>query len=161
MFPKISLFTFIICFVCSFSVRSQGVITLVNPSFEDLPRKGAPGMPAIRGWHDCGLTSFPAESPPDIHPVPSYAWEVSKTPYDGATFLGMVVRYNDSYESLSQALSSPLQGGSCYSFSAFIAKSELYKSATNRSETPENFDRPAVFQIWGGNSFCDKAELLG
>ncbi|HUR31362.1 MAG TPA: OmpA family protein [Saprospiraceae bacterium] len=142
-------------------MHAQEVITLQNPSFEDLPRKGAPGMPSIRGWHDCGLTSFPAESPPDIHPVPAYAWEVSKVAYDGQTFLGMVVRYNDTYESLSQALSSPIQAGICYNFSAFIAKSELYKSATTRSDSIENFDRPAVFQIWGGNSFCQKSELLG
>lgn len=161
MTPKI--FSVLAFIVCGFSLCSyaQGVITLQNPSFEDMPRKGGQTFASIRGWHDCGLSKFPSESPPDIHPVPSNAWEVSKPPYDGLTFLGMVTRHNDTYESLSQALSSPIQAGVCYNFSAFISRSELYKSATSRSEALENFVRPAVFQIWGGNSFCDKAELLG
>ncbi|MDQ3015823.1 MAG: OmpA family protein [Bacteroidota bacterium] len=146
----------------SLSVSAQGVITLQNASFEDIPHKGAHNSLPISGWHDCGLSFFPSESPPDIHPVPINAWEVTKEPYDGMTFLGMVTRANDTYESLSQALSVPITAGVCYNFSAFISRSEQYKSATNSSsELLENFVRPSVLQIWGGNSFCDKAELLG
>ncbi len=155
------IFSFILFSSFSLMVRAQEVISLQNPSFEDIPRQGGEFPVPIRGWHDCGLAKFPGETPPDIHPVPSYAWEVSKSAYDGPTYLGMVTRYNDTYESLSQALSTPVQGGVCYSFSAFLARSEQYKSATTRSETVENFVRPAVLLIWGGNSFCDKAELLG
>ena len=161
MSPKIFLVSAFIFSGISLCTHAQTVISLQNPSFEDMPRKGTPFTQPIKGWHDCGLTKFPAESPPDIHPVPAYAWEVTKQPYDGLTFLGMVTRHNDTYESLSQILSSPIQAGVCYNFSAFISRSELYKSATSRSEALENFVRPAVFQIWGGNSFCDKAELLG
>jgi outer membrane protein OmpA-like peptidoglycan-associated protein len=162
MVVRLSLtFGFAVCFM-SLCMNAQEVIKLQNPSFEDLPRKGGEFSSPIRGWHDCGLAKFPSETPPDIHPVPATAWEVSKLPYDGETFLGMVTRYNDTYESLSQALSTPIMGGTCYSFSAFIARSELYKSATGRSRDElENFVKPAVFMIWGGNSFCDKAELLG
>jgi outer membrane protein OmpA-like peptidoglycan-associated protein len=156
------LFSFIFCFSFSLLVTGQEVITLENPSFEDYPRAGTSLTPSIKGWHDCGLTKFPGESPPDIHPVPENAWEVSKPAYDGETYLGMVVRYNDTYESLSQALSSPVIGGTCYTFSAFLSRSDQYKSGTTRSNSVlENFVRPAVLQIWGGNSFCDKAELLG
>jgi outer membrane protein OmpA-like peptidoglycan-associated protein len=162
MFSKASLIFFICYCILSLRVSAQQAITLVNPSFEDMPRKGGEPTIPIRGWHDCGLSKFPGESPPDIHPVPGVAWEVSKDAYDGETFLGMVTRYNDTYESLSQALGSPIQGGVCYSFSAFIARSDQYKSGTTRSsQTLENFVRPAVLLIWGGNSFCDKAELLG
>lgn len=158
---KIPLFSSIMFIAVSFA-QAQEVISLQNPSFEDIPRKGTPLTPPITGWHDCGISKFPSESPPDIHPVPAYAWEVSKQAYHGKTFLGMVTRYNDTYESLSQALSTPMKGGTCYSFTAFIAKSELYKSKTNRSHDElENFVKPAVLLIWGGNSFCDKAELLG
>jgi len=157
---------FIISFILfssfSMAVKAQEVISLQNPSFEDIPRKGGEFPSTIKGWHDCGLAKFPGESPPDIHPVPANAWEVSKSAYDGQTFLGMVTRYNDTYESLSQALSTPIQGGVCYNFSAFVSRSEQYKSGTTRSRNElENFVRPAVLQIWGGNSFCDKAELLG
>lgn len=160
MFARISFIFVLVVLTCAV-VWAQEPIKLYNPSFEDIPRKGGQGSSSIKGWNDCGLSKFPGESPPDIHPLPSYAWEVSKTAYEGQTFLGMVTRYNDSYESLSQALSSPLHGGTCYSFTAFLSKSELYKSATQRSENPENFVKPAVLLIWGGNSFCDKAELLG
>src|SRR5690242_15592150 len=148
------------------ALKSQEVIRLQNPSFEDTPRAGTPYTPPIKGWHDCGLAKFPGETPPDIHPVFSYAWEVAKPPYDGNTYLGMVTRANDSWESLSQVLSSPIQGGVCYNFSVFLARSDQYKSATSRTQKLgtgelENFTKPAVFLIWGGSSFCDKAELLG
>jgi outer membrane protein OmpA-like peptidoglycan-associated protein len=78
----------------------------------------------------------------------------------------MVTRENDSWESLSQALSTPIMAGVCYKFSTFLVRSDQYKSATNRTQQLglnelENFVRPAVFLIWGGNYFCDKAELLG
>ncbi len=150
----------------SLCIYAQETISLQNASFEDIPRKGGTFSSPIKGWHDCAQARFPGETPPDIHPVPGTAWAVSKTPYDGLTFLGMVTRQNDSYESLSQALTSPIKGGVCYSFEAFISRSELYKSATSRTQQLgtqelENFVRPAVLQIWGGNSFCDKAELLG
>jgi outer membrane protein OmpA-like peptidoglycan-associated protein len=146
--------------------QSQEVITLQNPSFEDMPRKGTNNMPPIKGWYDCGLSKFPSETPPDIHPVVDNAWEVAKEPYDGNTYLGMVTRANDSWESISQALSSPILAGTCYNFTAFLSRSDQYKSATSRTERLgthelENFVRPAVLLIWGGNSFCDKAELLG
>ena len=131
-----------------------------------MPRQGERGQPSIKGWHDCGLSRFPGETPPDIHPVVNRAWEVATDPYDGGTYLGMVTRENDTYESLSQALTSPIQGGVCYTFSAFLMRSDQYKSATSKTVElgtgeKENFVRPSVFLIWGGNYFCDKAELLG
>ncbi len=155
-----------IAFCAAFPLTGQESIRLQNPSFEDMPRKGVPGMPSIKGWHDCGLSKFPTESPPDIHPVMNNAWDVALQSYDGNTYLGMVTRANDTYESLSQALSSPIQAGVCYSFTAFLAQSNQYKSATSRTQQLgtnelENFVRPAVFMMWGGNYFCEKAELLG
>lgn len=152
--------------VAVLSLPAQETIRLQNPSFEDMPRKGIPGMPSIKAWHDCGLSKFPSESPPDIHPVTNNAWEVSMPPYDGDSYLGMVTRANDTYESLSQALTKPIQAGVCYSFSAYLARSSQYKSATSKTmqmgtNELENFVRPSVLLIWGGNYFCDKAELLG
>ncbi len=148
------------------SLHAQDIIRLQNPSFEDMPRQGSPGMPSIKAWHDCGLSKFPGETPPDIHPVVNRAWEVATDAYDGNTYLGMVTRANDTYESLSQALTSPIQAGVCYTFSAFLMRSDQYKSATSKTvelgtHEKENFVRPSVFLIWGGNYFCEKAELLG
>lgn len=166
MFTKGFTIVLGIAFWAAFPLTGQETIRLQNPSFEDMPRKGVPGMPSIKGWHDCGLSKFPTESPPDIHPVVNNAWDVALQSYDGNTYLGMVTRANDTYESLSQALSSPIQAGVCYSFTAFLAQSNQYKSATSRTQQLgtnelENFVRPAVFMIWGGNYFCEKAELLG
>jgi outer membrane protein OmpA-like peptidoglycan-associated protein len=161
----------LICLVLGYgafvtSIAAQEKIKLQNPSFEDVPRKGVPGMPSIKGWHDCGLSKFPSESPPDIHPVKNNAWDVALDAYDGDSYLGMVTRANDTYESLSQALSTPIMAGVCYSFSAYLVRSDQYRSATSRTQrlgtdSLENFVRPSVFLIWGGNYFCDKAELLG
>lgn len=166
MFTKGLTIAIGIAFWAGIPLTGQETIRLQNPSFEDMPRKGVPGMPSIKSWHDCGLSKFPTESPPDIHPVMNNAWDVALQSYDGNTYLGMVTRANDTYESLSQALSSPVQSGVCYSFTAFLAQSDQYKSATSRTQqlgtnALENFVRPAVFMIWGGNYFCEKAELLG
>jgi len=155
----------LIC-TASLALDGQETISLQNPSFEDIPHRGSLTGPPIRAWHDCGLSRFPSESPPDIHPVADNAWAVTMDAYDGNTYLGIVTRANDTYESLSQALPKPIQGGVCYSFKAFVARSQDYKSATSRTQQLgtnelENFVRPAVLLIWGGNYFCDKAELLG
>jgi len=144
-------------------LMGQEVIQLNNPSFEDTPRAGGQYYydPEIKGWWDCGTYFFKGQSPPDIHPTDGFAWSVKSSPQHGNTFLGMVVRFDDTQESLGQALEKPLEGGSCYSFSLFLSMSNVYLSPTWRNrEKEENFTTPSVLRIWGGNSFCDKAELL-
>jgi outer membrane protein OmpA-like peptidoglycan-associated protein len=137
-------------------------IYLGNPSFEDIPRAGgASGFSLpIQGWFDCGKSRFPDESPPDIHPHPS-AWQVQKQPHHGATYLGIVVRDNESWESLSQATSAPLKAGQCYAFSAWLCRSDTYLSRRSQEiDSLYPFTKPAVFRIFGGNSFCQEGELL-
>ena len=152
----------ILHFISIVSLHSQDTIYLKNPSFEDMPRKGGMYSTFIMGWKDCGLQSFPGESPPDIHPVPEKsAWGVTMEPFDGHTYLGLVIRYNDTYESVSQELSRPLEEGKCYLFSALLAKSKIYKSGTRRSRGElENFAHPAILKIWGGDDFSSRGELL-
>lgn len=133
-------------------VFSQGnSIQLINPSFEDYPR--AERVPT--GWKDCG---FPGESAPDTHP--SGAFDVIKYPSDGNTYLGMVVRDNDTWERVSQQLSSPIQGGTCYSFSLNLCRSELYVSASRVSGVRANYVEPIKLVIWGGDGHCSKRERL-
>jgi outer membrane protein OmpA-like peptidoglycan-associated protein len=154
---------------------AQDTIKLNNPSFEDTPRAGGLGFSIpIRGWHDCARAVYPDQSPPDIHPHPE-AWMVSVEPHDGNTFLGMVVRDNESHEFISQALEIPIQKGQCYSFSIFLAQSETYMGVRNGTASnlldgtspldslifSSPFMRPAVLRIWGGKSICSKDELLG
>ncbi|MFK7983070.1 MAG: OmpA family protein [Saprospiraceae bacterium] len=135
-----------------FSVFGQeSVIQLINPSFEDYPR--AERVP--HGWRDCG---FPGESAPDTHP--SGAFDVIKYPSDGNTYLGMVVRDNDTWERVSQHLSTPIQAGTCYSFSLNLSRSELYVSASRETGTRANYVQPIKLVIWGGDGHCEKRERL-
>ena len=131
-------------------------IMLINPSFEDMPRTGK----TPQGWYDCG---FPKESPPDIQPSDSQSgafFSVTKQAQDGKTYIGMVVRDNDTWEVVSQRLSRPLEGGSCYEFSLSLARSEIYVSISRTTNEEVNYTSPAKLRIWGGNGYCGKAELL-
>ncbi len=130
--------------------QSTDTIKLFNPSFEDFPNNSIPP----RGWTDCG---FPNESPPDVQPG---SFKVDKVAIDGNTYLGMVVRDNETYESVSQPLSGVLQAGQCYSFSVFLARSELYVSQSRTSDRNANYTTPVKFKIYGGNDYCDRAEVL-
>ena len=132
-------------------------IYLNNASFEDFPRPGR----EPRGWYDCGRVNFPNETPPDVHPVldnPSF--EVTKRAQDGDTYLGLVVRENDSWESVAQRLSTPLEAGKCYTFSIYLATSKIYKSSIRGSDRRINFTEPLKLRIWGGKGYCNKGELL-
>lgn len=160
-YTMIWMVLFFIIIGCTNIGLSQEVIVLSNPSFEDMPRRGGDFNGPIKGWVDCGLNIFPGESPPDLHPVPGTAWEVTKLPQHGKTFLGLVVRYNNSYESLSQRLESPLEKDKCYLLTVQLARSDAYKSRTTRSQDKaENFVQPAILQIWGGREFCEEKQLL-
>ncbi len=126
-------------------------IALMNPSFEDMPRC----CHAPRGWYDCG---FPGETAPDIQP--SGDFNVLKVPQEGDTYLGMVVRDNDTWEMVAQRLIQPLEGEKCYEFSLHLSRSELYVSMSKATEKEVNYTTPAKIRIWGGSSYCNKQELL-
>jgi outer membrane protein OmpA-like peptidoglycan-associated protein len=126
-------------------------ILLNNPSFEDKPRHSKVPI----GWTDCG---FPGESEPDIQP--SGFFSVNKPAQDGNTYMGMVVRDNDTWESVAQKLSRKLEKGKCYEFSIFLCRSELYVSQSRLSEAQSNYTTPAKLRIYGGFNYCDKQFLL-
>ena len=131
--------------------QHREVINLYNPSFEDMPRNSKPPV----GWSDCG---FPGESPPDTQPDATF--KVAKGAQDGDSYLGMVTRDNDTWESVAQRLSRPLRAGKCYRFSIFLARSESYYSVSQLTEQEVNYDTPSTLRIWGGAGKCDKRELL-
>ncbi len=138
-------------------MMAQGqVINLNNASFEGIP--GPNNVPS--GWVDCGAEKFPLETPPDIQP--SGAWDVTKPAQNGRTYLGMVVRENESWESVSQRLSEPLMKGKKYSFSIYICTSEIYKSPTSADRTKKvNYTKPAKLIIYAGNDYCQNLTQLG
>jgi outer membrane protein OmpA-like peptidoglycan-associated protein len=135
----------------SFAQDNNTKILLNNPSFEDKPRHSKVPI----GWTDCG---FPGESEPDIQP--SGFFSVNKPAQDGNTYMGMVVRDNDTWESVSQKLSRKLEKGKCYEFSIYMCRSELYVSQSRLSEAQSNYTTPAKLRIYGGFNYCDKQFLL-
>ncbi|HMP13230.1 MAG TPA: OmpA family protein [Saprospiraceae bacterium] len=134
--------------------QGQGAlpIQLTNPSFEDIPRHSH----VPRGWYDCG---FPGESPPDTQPDPTF--RVSKSAYDGETYLGMVVRDNDTWEAISQKLTRSMDKSTCYELSLYAARSESYVSVSRITDDQANYVTPVKVRIYGGFDYCDKQYLLG
>ncbi|MFQ5446663.1 MAG: OmpA family protein [Saprospiraceae bacterium] len=134
-------------------------IMLTNPSFESNPAQGGnDGRFNLPGWTNCGA---PSETPPDVHPVAGGSFQVVQPPRDGNTYLGMVVRDNHTWESVSQRLESPIEAGKCYDFSIDISRSEKYLSPSIAdSSVIVHYAVPARLRIWGGNGLCGKVELL-
>ena len=157
-------------FVLAFaSVEAQNV-PIANGGFEGTPHFGQSNSyssfrPMIDGWFDCGRVEFPAETPPDLHQGAgrdTAFWKNTQSSVQGKTYLGMVVRNRDTYESLSQRLALPLMAGKCYKFSVYLSRSDTYMSPLSNVEgsKEENFTTPTVFRLWAGNGLCDYGELL-
>lgn len=132
------------------AAQKEVTINFVNPSFEDLPKAGE----APSGWYDCGK---PGETPPDVQPG---AFSVTKEASHGNTYLGLVVRDNETWEGVAQRLSRPLEKDHCYEFTMDISRSELYLSTSKLTGQEANYIVPAKLRIYGGNGYCSKTELL-
>ena len=142
-------------------------VRLTNPSFEDQPRKGIYDArqrlrsSPILGWFDCGAVLFPTASPPDIHQGSTNFWDNELSSAHGKTYITLVVREDDTYETISQKVMGTIKAGKCYNFSISLAKSKTYLSHTAVNQhQKQNFIVPAVLRVWGGNSNCDIGELL-
>ena len=163
-------------------LNAQQIIELQNPSFEGEPKVGTRGIAPADGWYDCGEELHPGESPPDLHgeksdgTFPNFFGVDIKAAH-GKTFLGLVLRNNNTWEVVCQRLSSTLIAGKTYSFSLNVARSDDYKSATPNSredqKIPEdqrvytergflvNHNYPAILKIWGADTNCGSdSELL-
>lgn len=79
---------------------------------------------------------------------------------DGRTYLGMVVRDNDTWERVSQRLVKPLNGGDCYEMELYICRSEVYISQSRTTGKQVFYNEPAVLRIWGGYGMCGREEML-
>lgn len=144
--------------ICNLGAQERDTIKILNGSFEDTPRQGGEAFLAIKGWYDCGALRFPEETPPDIHP--GNFWNNELPASSGLTYLGMVVRDNDTYEGVAQRLASPMEAGKCYSFSIELARSPKYISSSRITVEPRNYITPTVLRVWGGSGFCNEKELL-
>ncbi len=135
--------------------KSDNEIKLENPSFEGTPMVAK----APRGWENCG---FKGDFASDI--LPGYRttfFGVDLFPYDGNTYVGMVMRGDSTWESLSQQLVQSFQKDSLYSFSIFAAQSEIYTSISRTTNQSIEHITPGVVRVWGGTDGCEQAQLLG
>lgn len=142
----------------NFVFSQSDTIRLKNPSFEDTPKRGGEHSFGINGWFDCGKLNFPLESPPDIHP--NGYWQNNMPASDNKTYLGMVVRDNQTYESVSVRLDSVLKAKEVYSLSIYLARSPNYFSKSRLTGEEVNYITPAVLRIWGGTGYCNERHLI-
>lgn len=138
----------------SAQMREATTIHLRNPSFEDIPRNSMPPV----AWTNCG---FQTETPPDVQPDPMNQFQVTMPSQHGNTYLGMVVRDNDTWESVGQELTEPFLGGQCYDFRIQLARSKTYLSQSRVSRLQANYVTPALLRIYGGYDMCDRAQEIG
>jgi hypothetical protein len=155
MFKQTLITALILTTCCGISVSVFGqqpvIIKLDNPSFEGYAKAAL--IP--HGWFDCG---FAGESPPDTQP--SGIFGVEKEAFHGNTYLGLVVRDNDTWEAVGQKLKTKLIKDSTYSFSLYACRSQRYESKSQRTGRDASYTTPIIVRIWGGDGFCAKLDLL-
>ncbi len=101
-------------------------------------------------WYNCGSVQA---TPPDIQPG---HWGVDLPAPDGNTYLGLVVRDNETAEAIGQKLRNSLQKDNTYMLTFSIARSLQWRSTATTSRESISFTTPATLKIWGGVSPCEK-----
>ncbi len=147
---KIKYVAFLLAMPLLAVAQKDAPILFVNSSFEGLPRSGL----QPNGWTNCGPAS---ETPPDVQPG---QFGVTLAPSNGQSYLGLVVRDNETWEMVGQRISRPIEINQCYEFSIDLCRSIEYMSATKTSTTAASYATPARLIVWGGNSPCEKGEPL-
>lgn len=156
MKQKIRSIIFYTFFLSLSAIAQDGTIYLKNPSFEGVPKPGGIHYFNLEGWSSCG---FKMESKPDIHPIPNSPYGVTSPPAEQDTYLGMVVRDNETWEQIGQELGTPMQAGQPYYFSIQLSKSADFESAS-RNSGMKKFTTPCLLRVWGGFEDCERKELL-
>ncbi len=150
---------FLVCLITTLSTFAQSdTIRLNNPSFEGWTHKGGKFLADISGWIDCGNIKFPNESPPDIHPY-NY-WGVNLEAQHGETYMGMVVRDNDTFESVMQKLESPLLPKVKYSLNVYLSRSPKYYNRSRKTNKDCNYTKPSSLVIISADKNCNVQEIL-
>ena len=137
MILKESLLLLFLATFTWFNLTGQ-LIELANPSFEDEPADAT----TPQGWTPCkeGTT-------PDI--LPGY-WGVYTPSSDGETYVGLITRHNNTWESIGQRLTLPLKKDNCYDFSLELAHSDTYAG----------YNGPIKLRIYISKLKCQKDQLI-
>ncbi|MEM0994221.1 MAG: hypothetical protein AAGI49_14370 [Bacteroidota bacterium] len=136
----------------SVQAQQQNILLLDNPSFEGVaqPEYAPPG------WFDCG---FEEEYVNMMYAGYSDFAGVQQKAAMGSTYIGLVVRDNNTWEGVGQSLFRPLQVGNCYEFHLRLSKSTTFYSRDRAGER-QAYHAPAKVKIWGGSTTCERSELL-
>jgi len=122
------------------SLKAQDAIPLTNPSFEGERKHSV----VPKGWSNCGQEG---ETPPDIQPSGDFG--VTRKPFHGQSYLGMVVRDNDTWECVSQRIGLPMLKDSCYQLRLHACQSPTYISISRATAQEVNFKQPCRLRLWG------------
>ncbi len=149
---------FILLFYATFTFAQTDTIKLKNPGFEGRPMRGGERGWSIKGWTDCGKINFPYETPPDIHPQDF--WQVKISAKEDKTYIGLVVRDNETYEGLRQQLPSPLLANQSYNMTLWMAHSEKYISKSRLTYKEQNYQAPSFLIIASIDKKCVVKDIL-
>lgn len=128
---------FFLFFFC-LSANGQNQFNLNNPSFEDDPSDATVPM----GWFACASATTP-----DI--LPGF-WGVYLDPQDGDSYIGLITRENDTYESIGQRLPEKLKKDICYRFAFDLAHADNYAA----------YNTPIKLRIWLSDKKCKKQQMI-
>lgn len=132
----------------------QSTISFKNPSFEDTRKCCSPPV----NWTNCEYEYLSGQnSPVDVQPG---SFNVTLAPQEGFSYLGMVVRDDDSKEQVSQKLSKPLRPNVEHHFALYAFCSDILRSMSLVKKADANYSEPTYLQIWGGMDICEKRTLL-
>ena len=150
-YPVLLSIVLLALLLCTSAYDPSPQSLVINGSFEDTPRQGR----APTSWWDC---SAKGESPVDVHGSTSNFHGVQSEASDGKTFLGMVVRDNNTVEGISQHLDEPLDADRTYAYSVDLKQAARYISMSRTTmDSLVNFTRPATFTLYGGNEYCERS----
>ena len=148
---------------CVMAIGQMDTIYIKNGGLEGFPKVGEP--PSL-SWIPCngGNQDGETKRSPDTHDglgTKELYWVVTQ-PYEGDTYVGMVVRDDESWESISQHLKvNHLKANSCYEMSIHLSRSNIYSSMSRREEElPAQYNRACVLAIYGGIGSCTREERL-
>ncbi len=129
-------------------------IFLNNASFEGEPNSSA----FVSDWETCIVSGVPRKvNQPALLPGP---FGVNLYAIDGDTYMGLMVRDNNTWESVSQKLTAPLESQWCYLFQLALAQSDYFINHSALQNQQTQFNTPISLKIYGGNDECSKKELL-
>ena len=131
-------FLIFIIFLQQQPATTSDTIPIRNPSFEDKPGQSK----APKGWRP-----FTPDSTPDILPG---AWGLDLAAQEGQTCVGLVTREDGTSEDIAQGLPESLKGGTCYTFTIYLAHAKKYVG----------YNHPVRLRVFGGSKRGGKEMLL-